>query len=115
MNREPLNPMANLIYAAMLPSLQVIADQHGYALAIHGSMTFDFDLVAIPWAPVVSSAESLIMALSEVANPAHGYSDVLKLYEGKPHGRKAWVIPMEGGFALDVSVMPCAKEEVDEN
>ena len=37
------------IYACMYPQLAEIARSHGYALAVHGSMGRDFDLVCIPW------------------------------------------------------------------
>lgn len=37
------------VYACLYPLLADIARKHGYALATHGSMARDFDLVCIPW------------------------------------------------------------------
>ena len=37
------------VYERMLPRLELLAWQFGYALARHGSMTRDCDLVAVPW------------------------------------------------------------------
>lgn len=37
------------LYAVMYPELARIAKAHGYALSVHGSMTRDFDLIAVPW------------------------------------------------------------------
>lgn len=36
------------VYACMYQELAEICRAHGYALAIHGSMARDFDLIAIP-------------------------------------------------------------------
>ena len=45
---KPANRAA--VYAAALyPDLAEIAREHGYALAVHGSLARDFDLIAVPW------------------------------------------------------------------
>lgn len=36
-------------YQAFLPELRKVARSCGYALAVHGSMERDLDLVAVPW------------------------------------------------------------------
>jgi len=103
-DREPYRPMAGIIYASMLPSLQETARRHGYALAVHGSMTYDFDLVAIPWSNPASSPRKLIDALIEDT----GVIPCPSLYEPekRSHGRLSWTIPLECGYSLDISVMP---------
>lgn len=113
---KPVTPAA--VYVSMVPVLTEAAREVGYALAVHGSMGRDFDLVAIPWTEAAGSAEQLIMRLlaqcghcgahiphrSESAkDPAQGNGDVAGV---KPHGRLAWSIHFENGLYLDVSVMP---------
>ena len=105
-----------LAYAASLPRLQEVAREHGYALAAHGSMATDFDLIAAPWTKDATDAETLIEALRESVNGViRDESRWLHNPETKPHGRLAWSIyprPADPHAAfdfepyLDVSVMP---------
>lgn len=86
-----------------------IARRFGYALAIHGTMARDLDVVAVPWTEEAVSAEVLVDEL------AKEFAWVIRTDEGdqrhmvgpteKPHGRRAWLIPLMG-CALDLSVMP---------
>jgi hypothetical protein len=90
------------------PKLAEIAKQHGYALALHGSLQRDLDLIAIPWtAEAVSPTElmSAILAAFDL-EPTH------KEPELKPHGRLAWSIPLWWGAYIDLSVMPLLAERI---
>jgi hypothetical protein len=86
MNEAPAKPDASYapVYAALYPELASLARQHGYALAIHGSLQRDFDLVAIPWVEKPSEPQALVDAITaqfcihQIGEPA------LKL-----HGRRA--------------------------
>lgn len=117
---KPVSPAA--IYVSMVPVLTEAAREVGYALAVHGSMGRDFDLVAIPWTDEACGPEQLIMRLlaqcghcgahlghrttpreGETRDPSQGNGDVAAI---KPHGRLAWSILFENGMYLDVSVMP---------
>lgn len=102
------NPAYALIYANLLPYLRVVAREHGYALAVHGSMRTDLDLIACPWVDDAAPAEVLIEAIREHVNgriePYAGTNP-----DDRSHGRRAWAIYIhEGGGLpyLDVSVMP---------
>lgn len=47
---DQLKPNYAPVYvAAMYPGLCEIFQRHGYALAVHGSVARDLDLLAIPW------------------------------------------------------------------
>jgi hypothetical protein len=82
-----------------------VARAHGYALAIHGSLTRDFDLVAVPWTPEASDADTLVAAICAdnqllVTVPDKG---------DKPHGRRCWTLQGISGLGhgwVDLSVMP---------
>ena len=85
--------------AAMYPGLAAIFHQHGYALAVHGSLARDLDLIAIPWAEVVSE-------------PADVLTDVTTEYAvrliGEPtqknHGRVAYTLSCGfGECSIDLS------------
>lgn len=82
-------------YRKILPGLSKIANQCGYALAVHGSMQRDLDLVAVPWVKKAMKAESLVIMLQE---HIFGYSYTRAFWkkdahsDPKPHGRKAYTI-----------------------
>ena len=89
---------------SFLPGLRTVAMDHGYALAIHGSLARDFDFVAIPWTRAPSSPRALMAAIASavggIAVPSRGP-------ERKPHGRLAWSILLgtDGGMYIDLSVI----------
>ena len=113
-NRERSAAYA-LVFASHLPHLQAVAREHGYALAVHGSMRTDLDLIAAPWTEEATDAETLIEALRSSVN---GYIAQMegegwaRNPEEKPCGRRAWSIYFADAAAgpyLDVSVMPRGK------
>ena len=107
-------PACALVFANYIPHLQQVARECGYALAVHGSMATDLDLIACPWVPDAVSAEELIEALrtSHVGGTLGTQNSVdgkPGSPEHKPHGRRAWSIYFSEtctGPYLDVSVMP---------
>lgn len=91
-----------------LPRLIDTARTHGYALAVHGSLARDLDLVAIPWTDRADDADTLRSALCATTKDATGWgyiSDSGKWSE-KPHGRVATTIIASSDVHLDLSVMP---------
>lgn len=111
-----------------LAEMRHTARAYGYALAVHGSLTFDIDIVCIPWIDEADSPESLVSALREACsrvtkmptyfwgmpceNPEYSVGDDFLIAEGKrpdsdrPHGRRAWSWQLGGGAYVDCSVMP---------
>ncbi len=85
----------------MYPSLAGICHDHGYALAVHGSLANDFDIVAIPWAAKVSSPRRLMNAIQK-------HMDIKFQYrEKKNHGRIAYTCSVGFGVCrLDFSFFP---------
>jgi hypothetical protein len=110
------SPARAAAYVALYPMLLQIAKDHGYALAVHGSLHRDFDLIAVPWIESASDALTLIraMRLKTRTVTQHENSD-RKWHKDcsptqKPHGRRAYSLHvtnsgMYGGY-LDISVMP---------
>lgn len=78
-------------YKKILPRLRVVAKGHGYALAVHGSLTRDFDLVAIPWGGEHSDKNELAKDIQE---SACGFTMSEYVWEDKPFSRFATVFPI---------------------
>lgn len=90
------------VYAAIYPDLAKIARKHGYALAVHGSLQRDFDIIGIPW-------------ILHASDPADCVSTIVEEFDiqvvGDPtehqHGRVVWTISIgHGECFLDLSFMP---------
>ena len=100
---DQLKPNYSPVYtAAMYPGLCEIFHRHGYALAVHGSLARDLDLIAVPWADHVNCIEAVLKdvtttyALTVVGQP-----------ETKNHGRVAYSLSCGfGECAVDLSFMP---------
>jgi len=106
---KPPSPAA--AYAILYPQLAEIARHHGYTLAIHGSMTRDLDLIAVPWVDDAGDPQALVAALTaEIGGYVIGNTRTAGTipHRIKPHGRRAWTIHWEasGEHYIDLSVMP---------
>lgn len=93
------------IYVAIYAELAEIARAHGYALAIHGSLAKDFDLICVPWADVVSPPQAVVDDMGSMfAFEPQG--PVLK-----NHGRIAYTLSISWGEAfIDLSFPPMRGE-----
>lgn len=108
-------PARAAAYCAFYPMLLQIARDHGYTLAVHGSVHRDFDLIAVPWIEEASSPLVLIQAMKEATKAVTHHDEMDYHYPdccptAKPHGRMAYSLHvtnsgMYGGY-LDVSVLP---------
>ncbi len=123
-------------YAAMYHGLCDTARKEGYALAIHGTVTADLDLIAVPWVDAPSDPETLARALMKhiaavdfeqltrrhftnnpelvdqvLANEAKRNAEAGRVFlangaEVKPHGRLCWNLYLDHGAKVDLSIMP---------
>lgn len=120
------DPNPGPIFACLYPGLCDVARKMGYALAIHGSLVTDMDLVAIPWTDAAVDAATLRKALMDHVG-AIGYDELLVQHSShltdaqraqivaergpetgtvKPHGRRTWNLYLDLGKKIDLSVMP---------
>lgn len=91
----------------LIVPLREVARRYGYALAVHGSLSYDIDLIACPWHDQACSPESLAAAIQEAVKAITGSAmGEDRCPENKPHGRLAWSFHMGGGPYVDLSVMP---------
>lgn len=102
-------------YACVYSMLIPIAAQHGYALAIHGSMVRDLDLIAVPWTDEATDALTLVKAIKDAIGGITHNSETDHLFKDedprqKPHGRVAYSLHFtnRGCHAafIDLSVVP---------
>jgi hypothetical protein len=102
-----------IFYLSKLKAIREAAKACGYAVAIHGSMDRDFDLIAVPWVDGALSADELAEAVRAMVNgkihpTAIHHVDKIERPNpiDRPHGRRAWVIHLGMGPYIDLSVMP---------
>lgn len=90
-------------YVGLLTILSDVARKNGYALGLHGTLSRDMDVIAVPWNEWSTHPEALTKALAkaiaidEVA--IHGP-------ELKPHGRLAYTLALGMGARIDLSITP---------
>lgn len=91
--------------AGMYPKLAEVFRSHGYALAVHGSVVTDFDLIAVPWVEQVS--DPLVVVEDVMSKFAIGKLSAATNPPDRPHGREAYKLHLSfGDCALDVSFTP---------
>ncbi len=90
--------------AGLYPQLAQLFRWHGYALAVHGSVANDFDLIAVPWVATASEPSEVIAAvLKKFAVEKLGSDQPTT----KPLGRVAYKVHLSfSSCALDISFTP---------
>ena len=88
-------------YCSLYPRLAEICRSHGYALAVHGSIARDFDVIAIPWIPEATCPEVVV---SEIV-------DAFAITRSGPpttthHGRIQYGLCLCGEGFIDLCFMP---------
>lgn len=100
--KEEIKPNFAPVYACLYPELAKIFINNGYALAVHGSLVNDFDLIAVPWAKKVNKPITVLRQIIK--------KFAFTLIHTKPtiknHGRIAYTISLKFGVArLDISFL----------
>lgn len=94
------------MYVAYFGIIEQLANKHGYALCVHGSVVRDFDLIAIPFEPEVSPHIDLLWdirnAVGMVSISGHPYDQMG--YDS--HLRTCYTIECGGGGYFDISFTP---------
>lgn len=92
-------------YAAMWDDIRKCAMDNGWAVALHGSLVSDMDIMAMPWIEEASPFETVVSEIAALfeGNPLADKRCIS--YEQKPHGRIAASISIWADFFLDISAM----------
>jgi hypothetical protein len=118
---KPCDHDSRPVFERLIGPLRERARQLGYALAVHGTLKRDIDLIACPWTPEAVDARTLAEALQAVAREHNGGLAFHKPSETgefflrgcpglKPWGRLVWSYHLGGGPYIDLSVMPRTPE-----
>lgn len=99
------------IYAQLLPLIRDAAKGLGYAIAIHGTMARDLDILAVPWTDDAYPPEVLVEAIAKsvdgfVIGDVSNRGAVSSEPTQQPHGRLSWNICWGGNPFIDLSIMP---------
>lgn len=117
---KPCDHDCRPIFEKLIEPLRARARELGYAVAVHGTVKRDIDLIAIPWTPEAVAPKELAEALRLKALEVHGAA-YMKPPENddpwhldgcpgfKPHGRLCWCFYLGGPCYIDLSVMPVLK------
>ena len=99
---EVMRRAVPVLYASLYASMVTEAREQGYALALHGSMTRDMDVIAVPWTQEASDASTLAIALRDEIGGIFANGGPT----GRPHGRTVFTIVLDGPLFVDLGVMP---------
>jgi hypothetical protein len=90
------------------PRLRETARTCGYALATHGTMRRDCDLIACPWVDDAVDPEELVKRLAATMRDATGwgFGEAREDWAAKPHGRVALIFIASSSVNVDLSIMP---------
>jgi len=120
-------PKPTAFYGCIYNMVQDIGLANGYAIAIHGSLARDLDLIAVPWTEEAIDEFDLVKLIAKtlggVCRNENGYvigmkNDELfgKDYTEKPFGRKAYRIYLGDDYVgkrgesilyyIDLSITP---------
>jgi len=103
--KKPIAPL----YCLYLEGIKEVANSHGYAMTLHGSMSTDCDICLVPWTDEVSNGIQVIEAICDEWNIKPFDQDPSLM----PHGRRAWTLVMCGEYYFDISVMPTHRDRVN--
>ena len=96
------------LYLSIIPEIRTIARKNGYAIGLHGTLTRDLDLIAVPWVKKHVNAETLAIRIhAGVCKYAYGLKELRTQGDGnKPHGRVAYSLPIGfHGAYIDLSII----------
>lgn len=108
-------------YDVLMPALRYVAYRAGYAIAVHGSLKTDIDLIAVPWRDSAVGAEYMAEKIRKTAEQIIG---IARVRDGevqpvkKECGRLAWSFYLTSedwpGPYIDLSVMPIPPMPVEQ-
>ena len=98
-------------YAALYEDIRKVAMDLGWAVALHGSLKSDMDIITLPWVEEAVEFEMLINTIANLFEENMLANNYSVDYTSKPHGRIVATIPIWEDFYLDISTMKGIKNE----
>lgn len=94
-----------IFYACVYEDLRKSALDCGWALGLHGSLSNDMDIMAMPWTEDAKPVEEMIQALSDCFSGSPFKDEHTIPHYGKPNNRVVYTISIYSDFYLDVNVI----------
>jgi len=91
-----------VFYAAMWEDLRNAALDKGWALALHGSLANDMDIMAMPWTEEVSPEIDMILALKYCFDKPE---EIGLIITDMPNNRKVYTLSIWEDFYLDINII----------
>lgn len=91
-----------VFYAVMWNDLRQAAMDKGWALALHGSLASDMDIMAMPWTNEATTDTEMIEAIKNC------FTDCNKIKAEKsemPNNRVVYTLSIFGDFYLDINII----------
>jgi hypothetical protein len=105
--REATGAFNRSILDAVLPAIRTAALFKGYAVAVHGTLKRDIDLIAVAWTDQASPADDLVHTIKGAVAGVLGNCITLGEPTKKPHGRIAVTLIHPGHVGeIDLSIIP---------
>jgi len=102
-NRESVtNNGRAVFYAAMWNDFRQAALDKGWALALHGSLASDMDIMAMPWVESAAPVWDMIFALKKCFDKPKEI-DVTEAF--MPNDRRVFTLSIWSDFYLDINVI----------
>lgn len=93
-------------YACMWDDIRQCAMDCGWAVALHGSLNADMDIIAIPWTEEAVAFEDLIVNIDMLFDGNNNAAlHTIITYNEKPHNRIVATIPIFGDFFFEISTI----------
>lgn len=93
-------------YTVLYNSIRQAAINCGYALAVHGSMHSDMDLIAVAWVDDAKLVECLVEAINDCIGGTVWKGHNLTTGTKKPHGRICYSLSIGADWYIDLSIIP---------
>ena len=103
-NREAVTTNGRAVfYAAMWNDLRQAALDKGWALALHGSLANDMDIMAMPWTEQAAHPLDMILALKKCFTEC----ETIKLIvtDNMPNNRVVYSLLIWADFYLDINII----------
>jgi hypothetical protein len=96
-------------FASMYEDIRKSAIDCGWAVALHGSLASDMDIMAMPWTEEAIKFEALVGKISMLFDDNSLAENYTITYDEKPHHRVVATIPIWADFYLDISTIDTRK------
>ena len=106
--------MVRALARRVIRPLRERAKALGWAIASHGSLERDIDLIAVPWTEGAAEPEALANSLRQVLDKLYGVGLEVGPNEAypKPHGRLCWSFWIRPWTYIDLSIYPTPAQAV---